>query len=97
MRLFVKPEGISCLGTVISTNRDLRWRAIDIGTAFYMESPARNEQVKGVHCAACAYVEVINNYGGDADLRGLFRYGRCYQFLAVLVRQERDKRKKGTD
>ena len=92
----MKPEVIDSLAQRISTDRDLQWRATDIGSAFYMDSSARSEQIKGAHCAACAYADVITKYGGDVDLRGLSRYGPCYEFLAVLVRQERETRQKKT-
>lgn len=56
---------------------------------FYCEDGHRTEQISGAHCPACVYAELVTKYGGNVDLRGLYRYHSCYQFLAVLVRQER--------
>ena len=73
-----------------------RWRAIDIGGTIACESVSKTEYRSGAHCKACALVDVITKYGGDADLRGLHRYGPCYQFLAVVVKQSRDGAEAGS-
>ena len=50
----------------------------------------RTEYLTAAHCKACALTELVAKYGGDVDLRGLSRYGICYQFLYVTVRAFRE-------
>ena len=57
----------------------------------YAEDGYRAEHITGSHCLCCAYTELVQEYGGNVDLRGLHRYGSCFQFLSVIVRQERDR------
>ena len=45
----------------------------------------KNVYMRGYHCLACAYSDVVSKYGGDVDLRGLHRYHKCYEFLRMLV------------
>jgi len=68
-----------------------KWWAIDIGSGFIVErEDGKQEQVIGAHCKACALAKIVSkNPEADVDLRGLHRYGSCYQFLAVMVRQRR--------
>lgn len=69
-----------------------RWHAFNIGDSYIMESEdgRRQETIKGQHCIACSYAKLLDfQPEADIDLRGLWRYGSCYQFLAVLVRQRR--------
>ena len=47
------------------------------------------EHLHGHHCLACAYTHLVLEHGGNVNLRGLSRYGSCYQFLAVVVRNIR--------
>lgn len=57
---------------------------------YVAEDGVITEYVHGEHCKACAYTRVVCKYGGNVDLRG-FRNTPCFQFLSVIVRQERDK------
>lgn len=58
---------------------------------WYAEDGRRSEYISNSHCKCCALSELISKRGGNVDLRGLSRYGTCYQFLAVLVRSMRDE------
>jgi hypothetical protein len=50
-----------------------------------------DEHISSAHCKACAMSEIVQRYPtADADLRQ-FRDSMCYQFLAVLVRQQRER------
>ena len=67
----------------------MKWTAkrIDDDT-FYIENGERAEYIRGAHCKCCALLIVISQYGGKADLRGLFRYGICYQTLVVVQKDK---------
>lgn len=64
------------------------WRAHDVdGRGYYMENAdGPNIHLTHAHCKACAYVTVLQEHGGDVDLRGLHRYGKCFGFLRMIVR-----------
>lgn len=67
-----------------------RWYLKKVGAnEYYAENGDSTIYVRGEHCRCCAYAKVIGEHGGDADLRGLGN-SPCYQFLAVMVRGERD-------
>lgn len=69
-----------------------RWHLTEIADrVWFAEDGVHSLQVAHCHCLACAYCEVIGDYGGDCDLRGLHRYRNCYGLLAVIVRQQRDQ------
>lgn len=73
----------------MSRFKDGRWFAKQIsGEGWFMESDAHSFYTRSAHCVCCAYVEAIEKYGGDCDLRGLSGY-TCYPFLAVVVRNSR--------
>ena len=58
---------------------------------YYCEDGYRSDTITGAHCPACVYTQLVGEYGGNVDLRGLSRYGICFGFLSVMVRQERDR------
>ena len=62
------------------------WTAHKIDDAVWlMESEERNVYVRSAHCLACAYADVVTEYGGNVNLRGLYSHSRCYSFLRMLV------------
>jgi hypothetical protein len=63
-------------------------KAIDDDT-YYVENDERSTYVRNAHCKCCALAEAVGQYGGKVDLRGLHRYGICYQFVAVLSRNQK--------
>lgn len=56
-----------------------KYRAIKIDDAtYYVENGEVSEYVRSAHCKCCALANMILMHGGQADLRGLHRYGICY-------------------
>lgn len=65
------------------------WHIAQTSFGLVGEDGEQVEHLHGHHCLACAYTHLVLEFGGDVDLRGLSRYGSCYQFLAVVVRNAR--------
>lgn len=65
-----------------------RWRAREIGDYWHVDNADHALNIRA-HCVCCAYMEAIQEHGGDVDLRGLSRYGICYELLVVAVRATR--------
>jgi hypothetical protein len=76
----------------MSKPRKRYWRLKLIAhNQYYAElDGGRSEYVNAAHCKACAIVGLILKYGGDADLRGMHKYGHCYQMLAITARAGRE-------
>jgi DNA-binding phage protein len=72
------------------------WHIAQTSFGLVGEDGDQIEHLSGHHCLACAYTHLVLEFGGNVDLRGLSRYGSCYQFLAVVVHNiRRDKQQKG--
>lgn len=69
------------------------WHIAETSFGLVGEDGRHTEHLSGHHCLACAYTHLVLEFGGNVDLRGLSRYGSCYQFLAVIVRNIRRSNK----
>lgn len=68
-----------------------KWHVSSFGgmSEFYVDNGDRAFHTNA-HCMCCALVEALSKHGGDVDLRGLHRYGMCYQWLVVTAKAIRD-------